>query len=249
MAKRFTDTGKWDDPWFRKLPSKFKVVWEFLRDKVDNAGFWKKDFELMAFFTQETSTPDDILRAINDGKTRIKDHGDHWELVDFVAFQFGDLSRDCKAHTHIFALKEKYASKGYPMGIHTHKDKETDKDKDKDKDKDIKGGAGGKPTLDMVKDYFAALGHPGEAEPFFDHYEANGWKIGGIADVHSWPALCRKWLRNPKREKNKTSTQRFKDGVERDAKDLKEWEEMKHGKKDSGHSNKLLAAGVPTLGA
>ncbi len=36
------------------------------------------------------------------------------------------------------------------MGIHTHKDKETDKDKDKDKDKDIKGGAGGKPTLDEV---------------------------------------------------------------------------------------------------
>jgi hypothetical protein len=34
------------------------------------------------------------------------------------------------------------------MGIHTHKDKETDKDKDKDKD--IKGGAGGKPTLDEV---------------------------------------------------------------------------------------------------
>ena len=34
MAKRFTDTTKWEDSWFRKLPSKFKVAWEFDRIKA-----------------------------------------------------------------------------------------------------------------------------------------------------------------------------------------------------------------------
>lgn len=138
MAKRFTDTNKWEDSWFRKLPSKFKSVWEFLRDKVDNAGFWKKDFEVLQFFTRETFTQEDILRALNDGKERIKDHGDYWEITDFISFQYGVLSKDCKPHKHILDLKEKYQNKGYGKGIYTLKDKKRIR-QEKDKEEESEG--------------------------------------------------------------------------------------------------------------
>jgi hypothetical protein len=137
MAKRFTDTTKWEDSWFRKLPSKYKAAWEFLRDKVDNAGFWKKDFEVLCFFTRETFTSEDLLHALNDGKDRVKDHGDYWELTDFVSFQYGVLSPDCNPHKHIIELKKKYQKKGYFKGTNTLEDK-TRQDKDKIKGDGIK---------------------------------------------------------------------------------------------------------------
>lgn len=58
----------------------------------------------------------------------------------------------------------------------------------------------GRPTLDMVRDMFKSLGAPEEAEPFFDHYEANGWKMG-LNEMQSWPAACKSWLRSPYRTK------------------------------------------------
>lgn len=138
MAKRFTETTKWQDPWFRKLSAENKAVWEYLRDSVDAAGFWKKDYELASFLIGIEVIEPFILDAFNDGKERVKDHGTHLELVDFVFFQYGVLSPLCKAHKHVIDLLEKYKIKGFGNPI------QRVKDKDKDKDKDIKGGVGEK---------------------------------------------------------------------------------------------------------
>ena len=51
MANRFTQTDKWKDLWFRNLPIEAKVLFEYIRDNCDIAGFWKIDFELAAFDT------------------------------------------------------------------------------------------------------------------------------------------------------------------------------------------------------
>jgi len=77
-----------------------------------------------------------------------------------------------------------------------------------------------KPTLAMVLDCFKSLGHPEEAEPFYDHYEANGWKIGGVANIQSWPAACRSWLRKPFRDKPKSSQERLKTRASEIAKEI-----------------------------
>jgi len=51
MSYRFTDTEKWSDPWFRKLPAEQKLVFIYMCDRCDCAGFLEMDEELMAFLT------------------------------------------------------------------------------------------------------------------------------------------------------------------------------------------------------
>lgn len=46
---KFTESNKWKDPWFRKLTPGEKLVFLYLCDNCDNAGFYEIDLELMAF--------------------------------------------------------------------------------------------------------------------------------------------------------------------------------------------------------
>jgi hypothetical protein len=38
MAKRLTDSNKWNDSWFTNLPMDIKLVWIYLLDACDHAG-------------------------------------------------------------------------------------------------------------------------------------------------------------------------------------------------------------------
>lgn len=40
---------------------------------------------------------------------------------------------------------------------------------------------------------------PEEAEKFFNHYESNGWKVGGKSPMKNWHAAARNWLLNTKK--------------------------------------------------
>ncbi|QJX47809.1 DUF1376 domain-containing protein [Hymenobacter taeanensis] len=56
------------------------------------------------------------------------------------------------------------------------------------------------PTLAEVQAY-AAYQHPGhpaageEAAAFFDHFESNGWRVGGKTPMVDWRAAFRNWMR------------------------------------------------------
>jgi len=49
MPKRFTDSEKWKDPWFRKLSTTGKLLFLYLCDQCDIAGFWEIDLDRAAF--------------------------------------------------------------------------------------------------------------------------------------------------------------------------------------------------------
>ncbi len=51
MTKRFTETNKWEDKWFRSLGRAEKLLFVFICDKCSIGGFWEIDTELAAFFT------------------------------------------------------------------------------------------------------------------------------------------------------------------------------------------------------
>lgn len=198
MARRFTDTTKWDDPWFRKLPLIYKAFWEFLRDKVDAAGFWKTDFDAAYFFLDQKFDPADALKHFNQDKERVINHGPYWELADFLVFQYGILTEACKPHRPIMALLEKYKSKGYGKGIERVLDTLEEKEQEQEQEKEKKGGAGGRtsrPTLEEVRSLFQEKGCPAEAEKFFDYYESNGWRVGKNP-MKNWRSAASNWLRN-----------------------------------------------------
>lgn len=53
------------------------------------------------------------------------------------------------------------------------------------------------PTLEEVTAFFQAEGAPElEAQRFFNHFESNGWKVGGRCKMQDWRAAARNWVLN-----------------------------------------------------
>ena len=184
--KRFTETEKWRDPWFRKLSAGAKLAFLYIIDNCDNAGVWTADKELADFSIGMEIPWMKVLEAFGE-RVSVLPSGD-WLIVRFVEFQFGKLSKDCKPHLQVIRLIEKHrVSKGYPKGFGTLEDKEEDKEKDK------KGDARGKPeSRSEVDAYAAEIGmSKADVDSWFDHFEANGWKVGGKAAMKDWQAALR----------------------------------------------------------
>jgi len=150
MAKRFTDTCKWQ-PWFRKLPVKYKCLWIYLCDLCDYAGVWERDDEMATFNIDPTINLDEALNIFNQEKARIKvlAKGKKWHITDFIPFQYGRLSKSVKPHMPVYRDLSKHGidsriyesefMQGYSEAIHSLKDKDKEQDKEKEKDKDLKG--------------------------------------------------------------------------------------------------------------
>ena len=184
--KRFTETEKWRDPWFRKLSAGAKLAFLYIIDNCDNAGVWTADKELADFSIGMEIPWMKVLEAFGE-RVSVLPSGD-WLIVRFVEFQFGKLSKDCKPHLQVIRLIEKHrVSKGYPKGFRTLEEKEEDKEKDK------KGDARGKPESRFEVDAYAAeIGmSKADVDSWFDHFEANGWKVGGKAAMKDWQAALR----------------------------------------------------------
>ena len=52
------------------------------------------------------------------------------------------------------------------------------------------------PFLEDVKTYFKEIEIPLQAEAFYDHFNSNGWRVGGKAQMRDWKAAARNWKRN-----------------------------------------------------
>jgi len=153
MAKRFTESDKWRDKWFRALRPEFKLAWLFVLDNCDPAGIIDLDTEL-ADFQIGTAIDWEQFLAHCDGRIERVSKGKYW-VVGFIEFQYGTLSGECRAHGPVYAslkrhgLSERVSNRVSDRVLDTLKDKEKDKDKDKDKekdkdkDKDLGGGCKG----------------------------------------------------------------------------------------------------------
>jgi hypothetical protein len=61
-----------------------------------------------------------------------------------------------------------------------------------------------RPTLSQWSDYAKSIGWTGkDVQGAFDHYESNGWKVGGRAPVKDWQAAARNCFR-----RNQTTNQK-----------------------------------------
>jgi len=88
MAKRFTDTEKYDKAWFRRLPCRMKVAWDWLCCNCDKIGVWNVDMEKLSF---EVGEPVTLLELTETFKVRVFDENKLF-IPSFVPFQYGDAS-------------------------------------------------------------------------------------------------------------------------------------------------------------
>ena len=102
MPARFTHTEKWGDLWFRRLPPTSKLLFLFLCDHCDIAGFWEIDYEAAAFYTGETV---DIVEGAIKGLNKSIEIRENWLWVkNFIRYQ-KNIPLNPKNHAHAGILK------------------------------------------------------------------------------------------------------------------------------------------------
>ena len=133
MGKRFTDTEKWGDPWFRNLLQEYQVFWIYLLDNCDSAGVWKVDFEMAEFCLKQPLKEKELLVVFKDRVVPFE-KGDRWFIPKFISFQYGTLDENCRPHKSVLNLLKVYKIERYLKGINTLKDKTRQDNTRQDKD-------------------------------------------------------------------------------------------------------------------
>lgn len=148
--KRFTETNKWRDTWFRKLSGTAKFLLIYLFDNCDAVGLIEIDLKLVSddigFRVEEKH-----LAELGDRVQALE--GNRFFLPKFISFQYGELTPLCPPHRSILKLVQQHGlekqgllysypkarvtgNQDYPSLRAQGKDKEEEKDKEQEKEKD-----------------------------------------------------------------------------------------------------------------
>lgn len=118
--KRFVETNRWSDPWFRRLSPTTKCLWDYLTDNCDRVGLIDLDLEAASFHIGSEITKRNITE-LGDRVQRLE-NGKIF-IPQFITFQYGELSEKCPAHKPVLKLiAERNLSmngKGYQYPIAT----------------------------------------------------------------------------------------------------------------------------------
>lgn len=147
MAKRFTDTNKWNDVWFSQLPNDYKLVWIYILDTCDNAGIWLKNIKNLNFFCNTNLTEEDLIKIFSDKLSKITE--EKMIVNKFCTIQYGDNFLESKNKAVLAAIKTLNTlnlikdvkgiatlSIPYQYPMNTPKEQEQEQVKDKVKDKE-----------------------------------------------------------------------------------------------------------------
>lgn len=148
MAKRFTDTGKWDKASFDCLSAKMKLVWIYLCDKCDHAGIWDVNFRQLSFHLGEQITEHELGEAFAGKIVWLSAR--QIFLPAFVEFQYGALNPENRAHLSVLnRLHKEGAYKHLTSSLRGAKDKDKEKDKGSSS---LEKGSGEKPFRPTDRD-------------------------------------------------------------------------------------------------
>lgn len=104
--KRFTETTKWDDPWYIDLTAEAKTLWCYLTDKCDNAGVIDLSHRQANFLLNGQVGTETLLSEIGDRVTMLK--SGKIMVNGFVDFQFGELKEASNLHKNVIKLLKKH---------------------------------------------------------------------------------------------------------------------------------------------
>jgi hypothetical protein len=115
MAKRFTATEIWEEDWFLDMPNEYKLFWFYIKDKCDQAGFFRINIKLFNSLHSTNIDLDEAFEIFNKGKKRLrKVNGSMWLMEDFFKFQYGHkFNTDNRMH---LGIEKIYKSHGVEIG-------------------------------------------------------------------------------------------------------------------------------------
>lgn len=218
MAKRLTDSDKWEDPWFLDLSTEHKMIWIYLLDKCNHAGIWKVNKRLMDFCLGYSSDFQAFLKAAGD-KIRVL-NDEKWFIPNFLTFQYGVLDERNLMSKRVFPLLEKEGlRKGVISPFNGVKVKNKDKNKDRNKEKETE-------FLEIWSQYPNKAGKTRAFERFVSsvkseddlqairealkrylkHLQENTWKQA--QDGKTWFNNWRDWINYVEPERRETDAER-----------------------------------------
>jgi hypothetical protein len=220
--KRFTETTKWRDPWFRKLSPLAKLLWSYIDDHCNSAGIIELDMEAAAFDIGKIGEESVSEKHLEELMSRISKNPSNCKLLvrKFIYFQCGTLTQTCPAHKPTISLVEQFGlvkdgvSYDWP-GMVNAKEPEIQQEKPPPACRFTK------PDAEELKLESAKIGLPaGELVKFVNYYESNGWKVGRNP-MKSWRHALANWNVNYRsrthEHKTSQSTGRTITGPDRNA--------------------------------
>jgi hypothetical protein len=103
MAKRFTDSEKWKDPFFEELTKDLKLAWLYILDDCCHAGIWQKSIKRLNFAIDSNLTERDLLEAFSKRILILAE--DKWFIQKFITFQYGKDFMNSKQKPVLSAIK------------------------------------------------------------------------------------------------------------------------------------------------
>ena len=188
MAKRFTDTMKWNEDWFLELSTSNKLFWIYVCDNCDHAGIYKLNKRMFELLIGAKINTDDFLTTINAEKDRIilLDNG-KWYITKFIEFQYGStLNPNNRVHKSILKLLNDNNIKFEQQEVVKL---------DQPKTTTIINPK----SIEEVKAYFQEKGsNKKEGEKFYYFYESKGWKVGKES-MKNWKMAAKGWISRNKK--------------------------------------------------
>ncbi len=201
MAKRFIDTGLFDDQWFMNLSKDAKLLWIYLITKCDHAGIIEINERLIEF---QTGIKSFKTTGAELGSRLYFVRESYYFIPKYIDFQYPNFpnSRVRQQESAIKILvkyglfdesKETFNKDIANPSVTVMKG--LDGKKEAKPAKDAKTKVFKKPTLEEVAAYCKERTNEVDPEGWVNFYTSNGWKVGKNP-MKDWKASVRTWERN-----------------------------------------------------
>lgn len=225
MSYIYTATNKWDDAWFSELSNDAKVLFYYISEKCNNAGFYEINKKVMLVQTNMNEARSrECFTELKKAYVMSVDRKTVW-LKNFIKHQRKlPLKENVSNHKQIINFlklnlenPEKFPENKeiidlLPLSIKPVK--EVKIEIIKEVVEPVKRFV--KPTTDEIKAYMELKNIPNaenESNNFFNFYESKGWKVGKNP-MKSWKsAIDGTWAKSIK-EKNKDKFSVLENGYE-----------------------------------
>lgn len=198
LFESLTDSTVW------ALPHHVRVVWVTIMAKADRTGYLAMSVYMLARASNVTLSECEEALALfmaPDPHSRTKDHEgrrlipgpDGWQVVNYVKYRnmrSEEERREYRAEwmrNHRQQQKREQPVNRVNESVHKA-EAEAEAEPKAKKEKRPK-------TCADVDAFWAAEKLHGQAVAFWDHFESNGWKVGGKTPMQDWKAAARGWSR------------------------------------------------------